>query len=228
MSETQAFERDRYPAGVPCWVDIARRDQNAAADFYGGLFGWRFEEQSPPGPSRRYDAAHAPRTPSPAPASSAPRTTPPAHARSRPSPTDCSPVRRPRTRDPHRPDRSADKAHPTTRPRPSAGRTPSGSRPGACRRTPCRRGPRRTGAADGSASGCTPRRRGGSRRCRRSRSSGRLPARAGSARGWRCRRSRSVRRCRRCSPRRVAHRRVRRAPRTRCPCRGRCAGAPTG
>jgi hypothetical protein len=52
MSETQAFERDRYPAGVPCWVDIARRDRNAAADFYGGLFGWRFEEQSPPGPSR--------------------------------------------------------------------------------------------------------------------------------------------------------------------------------
>lgn len=52
MSEAQAFERDRYPAGVPCWVDIARRDQDAAADFYGGLFGWRSEEQSPPGPSR--------------------------------------------------------------------------------------------------------------------------------------------------------------------------------
>ncbi len=52
MSETQAFERDRYPAGVPCWVDIARRDPDAAADFYGGLFGWRFVEQSPPGASR--------------------------------------------------------------------------------------------------------------------------------------------------------------------------------
>ncbi|HET6713401.1 MAG TPA: VOC family protein [Actinomycetota bacterium] len=52
MSETQAFERDRYPAGVPCWIDIARRDPDAAADFYGGLFGWRFEEQSPPGSAR--------------------------------------------------------------------------------------------------------------------------------------------------------------------------------
>ena len=52
MSETQAFERDRYPAGVPCWVDIARRDPDAAADFYGGLFGWQFEEQSLPGEAR--------------------------------------------------------------------------------------------------------------------------------------------------------------------------------
>jgi predicted enzyme related to lactoylglutathione lyase len=52
MSETQAFERDRYPAGVPCWVDIARPDSDAAADFYGGLFEWRFEEPSPPGSSR--------------------------------------------------------------------------------------------------------------------------------------------------------------------------------
>ena len=54
MSETQAFERDGYPAGVPCWVDIARPDPDAAADFYGRLFGWRFEEQSPPGSSQRY------------------------------------------------------------------------------------------------------------------------------------------------------------------------------
>ncbi|MGZ8580492.1 MAG: VOC family protein [Actinomycetota bacterium] len=54
MSETQAFERDGYPAGVPCWVDIARPDPDAAADFYGGLFGWRFEEASVPGSSQRY------------------------------------------------------------------------------------------------------------------------------------------------------------------------------
>jgi predicted enzyme related to lactoylglutathione lyase len=54
MSETQAFERDAYPAGVPCWVDIAWPDADAAADFYGGLFGWRFDDESPPGSSRRY------------------------------------------------------------------------------------------------------------------------------------------------------------------------------
>lgn len=52
MSEALAFERDRYPAGVPCWVDIARRELDAALDFYGGLFGWRFEEESASGSSR--------------------------------------------------------------------------------------------------------------------------------------------------------------------------------
>ena len=50
MSESQAFERDGYPPGVPCWVDLAPRDPNAAADFYGGLLGWQIEEASPPGP----------------------------------------------------------------------------------------------------------------------------------------------------------------------------------
>jgi predicted enzyme related to lactoylglutathione lyase len=29
-----------YPHGVPCWVDLAQADPWAAAQFYGGLFGW--------------------------------------------------------------------------------------------------------------------------------------------------------------------------------------------
>jgi predicted enzyme related to lactoylglutathione lyase len=33
-------ERERYPAGVPCWVTVMRTDPRAAMDFYGPLFGW--------------------------------------------------------------------------------------------------------------------------------------------------------------------------------------------
>lgn len=29
-----------YPAGTPCWIDLAAPDQQAAIDFYCGLFGW--------------------------------------------------------------------------------------------------------------------------------------------------------------------------------------------
>jgi uncharacterized protein len=36
------LERDEYPAGVPCWVDIEQEDTEAAMAFYGGLFGWEF------------------------------------------------------------------------------------------------------------------------------------------------------------------------------------------
>jgi len=38
-----------YPAGVPCWVDTEQADPAAAARFYGGLFGWQFEEAVPAG-----------------------------------------------------------------------------------------------------------------------------------------------------------------------------------
>lgn len=37
-------ERDTYPAGVPCWVDIAHPDPEAAKRFYGELFGWEFTD----------------------------------------------------------------------------------------------------------------------------------------------------------------------------------------
>ena len=39
--------RSEYPPGVPCWVDTAQPDPEAAARFYGGLFGWEFEDQMP-------------------------------------------------------------------------------------------------------------------------------------------------------------------------------------
>lgn len=42
-------ERQEYPAGVPCFVDTGRTDPQLAIDFYGGLFGWEFEDVSPGG-----------------------------------------------------------------------------------------------------------------------------------------------------------------------------------
>jgi predicted enzyme related to lactoylglutathione lyase len=41
-------ERDGYIPGVPCWVDTTQPDPEAAARFYGGLFGWDFEDAMPP------------------------------------------------------------------------------------------------------------------------------------------------------------------------------------
>jgi predicted enzyme related to lactoylglutathione lyase len=43
-----------YPQGVPSWVDTEQPDVEAAIDFYGGLFGWTFEDVMPPGAPGRY------------------------------------------------------------------------------------------------------------------------------------------------------------------------------
>ncbi|RDV08032.1 VOC family protein [Arthrobacter sp. RT-1] len=43
-----------YPQGVPCWVDTEQPDVEAAKEFYGGLFGWTFEDVMPPGAPGRY------------------------------------------------------------------------------------------------------------------------------------------------------------------------------
>jgi uncharacterized protein len=42
-------ERQEYPAGVPCWVDVLVADPEAATAFYGDLFGWDFTEPGPNG-----------------------------------------------------------------------------------------------------------------------------------------------------------------------------------
>jgi len=49
-------QREEYPAGVPCWVDTGRKDAEAAMAFYGGLFGWEFENVSPDGAPRYFTA----------------------------------------------------------------------------------------------------------------------------------------------------------------------------
>jgi predicted enzyme related to lactoylglutathione lyase len=46
--------RNEYPAGVPCWVDTSQPDPKAAADFYGGLFGWKLENVMPPDSDAEY------------------------------------------------------------------------------------------------------------------------------------------------------------------------------
>jgi uncharacterized protein len=43
------LERDGYMPGVPCWIDTDQPDPEAAVAFYGGLFGWEFEDAMPPG-----------------------------------------------------------------------------------------------------------------------------------------------------------------------------------
>jgi predicted enzyme related to lactoylglutathione lyase len=51
------LERDGYPAGVPCWVDTGQPDPEAAVRFYGGLFGWKFEDRMPADAPGRYFVA---------------------------------------------------------------------------------------------------------------------------------------------------------------------------
>jgi predicted enzyme related to lactoylglutathione lyase len=40
-------DRDGYIEGVPCWIDTTQPDPEAAASFYGGLFGWELEDVMP-------------------------------------------------------------------------------------------------------------------------------------------------------------------------------------
>ncbi|HEV7805603.1 MAG TPA: VOC family protein [Solirubrobacteraceae bacterium] len=52
-------ERTDYPIGAPCWVEALQPDPQAAAHFYGQLFGWRFDEprSMPEGVDGQYLAA---------------------------------------------------------------------------------------------------------------------------------------------------------------------------
>jgi len=47
-------DRDGYIPGVPCWVDSGQPDPEAAAAFYGGLFGWELEDTMPAGSPGKY------------------------------------------------------------------------------------------------------------------------------------------------------------------------------
>ncbi len=47
-------ERDGYIPGVPCWIDTTQPDPEAAVAFYGGLFGWEFENMMPAGSGGAY------------------------------------------------------------------------------------------------------------------------------------------------------------------------------
>jgi uncharacterized protein len=47
-------DRDGYIPGVPCWIDTSQPDHKAAVAFYGGLFGWEFEDVMPAGSEGEY------------------------------------------------------------------------------------------------------------------------------------------------------------------------------
>src|SRR4051812_41599723 len=38
-------ERTSHDAGTISWTDLATADQDAAKEFYGGLFGWEYDDQ---------------------------------------------------------------------------------------------------------------------------------------------------------------------------------------
>jgi predicted enzyme related to lactoylglutathione lyase len=47
-------ERNDYIPGVPCWADTNQPDPEAAAAFYGALFGWELEDGMPEGSGAHY------------------------------------------------------------------------------------------------------------------------------------------------------------------------------
>jgi predicted enzyme related to lactoylglutathione lyase len=55
--EQPLIVRDGYPPGVPCWVDTEQPDPEAAAGFYGDLFGWEFADPMAVGAPGRYRVA---------------------------------------------------------------------------------------------------------------------------------------------------------------------------
>jgi len=40
-------EREQYPAGVPCWVEVLVPEPRKALEFYGSLFDWTFDGAGP-------------------------------------------------------------------------------------------------------------------------------------------------------------------------------------
>lgn len=47
METPRITDQRTYPPGVPSWIDVATSDPDATCDFYGGLFGWSFEDMVP-------------------------------------------------------------------------------------------------------------------------------------------------------------------------------------
>ena len=54
MSNDATIDRADYLPGVPCLIDTEQPDPEAAAEFYGGVFGWEFENKLPPGIPGKY------------------------------------------------------------------------------------------------------------------------------------------------------------------------------
>jgi uncharacterized protein len=50
-------QREGFPHGVPCWVDTAQPDPEAAVSFYKELLGWEFQDRMPADSPGRYFVA---------------------------------------------------------------------------------------------------------------------------------------------------------------------------
>ena len=48
------MSQDRYPPGVPCWIDLVVRDLGRVGRFYAGVLGWELVDAAPAGSSLRY------------------------------------------------------------------------------------------------------------------------------------------------------------------------------
>ncbi|RZQ64812.1 VOC family protein [Amycolatopsis suaedae] len=58
MSVSSSAAPRTLPSGVPCWVELATPDEEAAERFYGELFGWSYEvRRDPATPTGRYSIA---------------------------------------------------------------------------------------------------------------------------------------------------------------------------
>ncbi|MGW5877503.1 VOC family protein [Nocardiopsis terrae] len=54
------LEQARYPAGVPCWVELSEPGDKLATAFFGDVLGWRFEDRTPEGAPKPYFVAGLP------------------------------------------------------------------------------------------------------------------------------------------------------------------------
>lgn len=54
------LEQARYPAGVPCWVELTEPEGELATSFFGEVLGWRFEDRAPEGAPAPYFVAGLP------------------------------------------------------------------------------------------------------------------------------------------------------------------------
>src|SRR4029450_11741938 len=50
-------ERPKYEPGTPSWTDLTTPDPDAAQQFYGSLFGWKFESNDTGNPDMPYITA---------------------------------------------------------------------------------------------------------------------------------------------------------------------------
>ena len=54
MGNDEIIDRTDYIPGVPCLIDTEQPDPQSAAEFYGGIFGWEFDNKLPPGIPDKY------------------------------------------------------------------------------------------------------------------------------------------------------------------------------